>query len=136
DVILTLASASVLLVAIYFLLSKFVTQMFDKKLEAHKVALKTAGDQEVETVKAELRLKVEKELEVTKATFKQKTDAEVERLKTALGMESLEHQVRFTKLHDMMSLVLIDLFGGLQDTFDKMGSFVSPFDAAGGPDKD
>jgi hypothetical protein len=37
-------------------------------------------------------------------------DAEIERLKTSLQMTALEHQVRFSKLHEKRAKVIADLY--------------------------
>jgi hypothetical protein len=48
-----------------------------------------------------------------KAQLKASADAEIERLKVSLQMSALEHEVRFSKLHEKRAEVIAELYGRL-----------------------
>ncbi len=48
-----------------------------------------------------------------KSQLKASADAEIERLKIALQMRALEHEVRFSKLHEKRAEVIAELYGRL-----------------------
>src|SRR5947208_2204142 len=51
-----------------------------------------------------------KDVEKFKAELKANADVSIERLKSALQMAAVEHQVRFSKLHEKRALVVADLY--------------------------
>jgi hypothetical protein len=51
-----------------------------------------------------------KDIEKFKSQLKADADVSIERLKSTLQMTALEHQVRFSKLHEKRALVVADLY--------------------------
>lgn len=60
----------------------------------------------------------------------------IEKYKADLEKLKIEHQVRFSKLHENRALVIKDLFSKLADVEKSMGSFVAIFEPAGQPSKE
>src|SRR5215469_2732514 len=50
-----------------------------------------------------------------KAQLKASADTEIERLKVSLQMSALEHEVRFSKLHEKRAEVIAELYGRLME---------------------
>lgn len=67
--------------------------------------------------------------------LKAKSDAAIERLKGDLQIRSIEHQVRFSRLHEERASVIADLYGRLVETLWEAESFLSPAEWAGEPTK-
>jgi hypothetical protein len=70
-------------------------------------------------------------LEKYKAELKTSSDKEVENIRAELKNKTLEHEVKFRKLHDKVADVIADLFFLLSKYYSSVGSYVSPFDWAG-----
>jgi hypothetical protein len=67
--------------------------------------------------------------------LKAKTDAAIEYLKNELQLKTIEHQVRFSRLHEKRASVIADLYGHLVEVLWEAESFLSPMQWAGEPDK-
>ncbi len=67
--------------------------------------------------------------------IKAKADATIEHLKTELQLKTIEHQVRFSKLHERRATVIAELNGHLVEALWEAESFLSPMEWAGEPDK-
>jgi hypothetical protein len=65
-------------------------------------------------IKTLVSSRLEKDAEAFKADLKRNSDIEIERLKNALQMTALEHQVRFSKLHERRAEVIGELSQGIQ----------------------
>jgi hypothetical protein len=64
-----------------------------------------------------------------------KSDAAIERLKNELQVRTIEHQVRFSRLHEKRASVIAELNGYLVEALWEAESFLSPMEWAGEPNK-
>lgn len=69
------------------------------------------------------------------AELKTKSDAVIEQLRSDLQIRSIEHQVRFARLHEKRATVIAELYGHLVETLWEAESFLSPMEWDGEPDK-
>ncbi len=69
------------------------------------------------------------------ADLKAKSDAVIEQLRSDLQIRSIEHQVRFARLHEKRATVIAELYGYLVETLWEAESFLSPMEWVGEPDK-
>lgn len=76
-----------------------------------------------------------KDLERHKANLSAETQAAMERLKHDLQRVALEHQVRFSNMHEKRAQVIAELYGLLVQAHWDTSGFVSPMEWAGEPDK-
>ncbi len=65
-----------------------------------------------------------------------KADSAIEHLKTELHVKTIEHQVRFSRLHEKRATVIADLYGYLVEALWDAESFLSPMEWAGEPNKE
>jgi len=64
-----------------------------------------------------------------------KSDIAMERLKNQLQLSTIEHQVRFSRLHEKRAEVIAELYGLLVEALWEAESFLSPLEWTGEPDK-
>src|SRR2546426_7558344 len=69
------------------------------------------------------------------STLKAKADAAVEHLKNELHLRTIEHQVRFSRLHEERAGVIAELYGHLVEALWEAESFLSPMEWSGEPTK-
>ncbi|HTS23178.1 MAG TPA: hypothetical protein VMN79_15365 [Casimicrobiaceae bacterium] len=69
------------------------------------------------------------------AELKAKADVAIENLKSELQLKAIEHQVRFSRLHEKPAVVIADLYGHLVEALWEAESFLSPMEWAGEPNK-
>jgi len=67
--------------------------------------------------------------------LKAKSDAASDRLRYELQLQTIEHQVRFSRLHEKRASVIAELYGYLVEALWEAESFLSPMQWAGEPDK-
>lgn len=67
--------------------------------------------------------------------LKAKSDATIEHLKNELQLRTIEHQVRFSRLHEKRAAVIADLYGYLVEGLWAAESFLSPMEWVGEPNK-
>lgn len=67
--------------------------------------------------------------------LKAKSDAAIEHLRSDLQIRSIEHQVRFSRLHEKRAAVIAELYEHLVETLWEAESFLSPAEWAGEPNK-
>ena len=67
--------------------------------------------------------------------LKAKSDAAIEHLKNELQIRTIEHQVRFSRLHEKRASVIAELYGHLVEALWEAESFLSPMEWAGEPNK-
>jgi hypothetical protein len=67
--------------------------------------------------------------------LKAKADVAIEHLRSDLQIRSIEHQVRFSRLHEKRASVIAELYGHLVETLWEAESFLSPMEWVGEPDK-
>ena len=61
--------------------------------------------------------RLSRDADAFKARLKADADAEIERLKSSLQLIAVEHQVRFSKLHEKRAEVIAELYERLVDSF-------------------
>src|SRR3954462_9455759 len=76
-----------------------------------------------------------KSVEAFKARLEAESNSAAERLRHELGMVALEHQVRFSKLHERRAEVIAQAYTKLVEAYWALQSFASPLEWAGEPDK-
>lgn len=64
-----------------------------------------------------------------------KSNAAIEHLKSELQLKTIEHQVRFSRLHEKRAAVIAELYGYLVEALWETESFLSPMEWAGEPNK-
>ena len=69
------------------------------------------------------------------AELKAKSDTTIEKLKSDLQIRSIEHQVRFSRLHEKRAAVIADVYAHLVETLWEAESFLSPMEWVGEPSK-
>jgi hypothetical protein len=67
--------------------------------------------------------------------LKAKSDSAIEHLKNELQLNSIEHQVKFSRLHEKRAEVIAELYGHLVEALWEAESFLSPMEWAGEPSK-
>lgn len=67
--------------------------------------------------------------------LKAKADSAIEQLKSELQIRTIEHQVRFSRLHEKRATVIADLNALIVEALWEAESFLSPIQWAGEPDK-
>jgi hypothetical protein len=77
-----------------------------------------------------------KDMEKLKSDLAKLNAADIEKLKHKLGLDALEHNIRFQKLHEKTAVVIVRSFKLIQIAYRSTGSFVSPMDWAGEPRKE
>lgn len=108
--IITSASVSALLTGLLLWLAK---SWISERL---KNAIKSEYDQKLETHKAEL---------------KAESDVATENLKSRLSITAIEHQVRFSRLHETRAEVIAETYALLRDLYEKVADYVKIFEPAG-----
>ncbi len=88
-----------------------------------------------ERIKNAIKSEYDQKLETHKAILKSHSDVEIERLKSQLALVGIEHQIRFTKLHEVRATVVADTYEKLKDLHHKLGEYVQIFEPAGGKPK-
>ena len=64
-----------------------------------------------------------------------KSDAAIEHLRNELQLRTIEHQVRFSRLHEKRADVIAELYGHLVEALWEAESFLSPMEWVGEPNK-
>jgi hypothetical protein len=67
--------------------------------------------------------------------LKAKSDSTIEHLKSELQLKTIEHQVRFSRLHEKRAEVVAELYGHLVEALWEAESFLSPMEWVGEPGK-
>jgi hypothetical protein len=67
--------------------------------------------------------------------LKAKSDSAIEHLKNELQIRTIEHQVRFSRLHEKRADVIAELYGHLVESLWETESFLSPIEWVGEPSK-
>lgn len=68
--------------------------------------------------------------------LKSKSDFAIEHLKNELQLKTIEHQVRFSRLHEKRANVIAELYGHVVETLWEAESFLSHMEWAGEPSKE
>jgi hypothetical protein len=69
------------------------------------------------------------------AELKSKADATITQLKSDLELKAIEHQIRYSKLHEKRATVIAELYSLLAEGLWEAESFLSPMEWVGEPDK-
>lgn len=67
--------------------------------------------------------------------LKAKSESTIEHLKSELQLKTIEHQVRFSRLHEKRATVIAELYGYLVEALWEAESFLSPIEWVGEPSK-
>ncbi len=78
---------------------------------------------------------LEKDIEGFKALLKSESDSALQQLSHNLEKSTIEHQVRFSKLHEKRAEVIAELYSLLVQAYWDISSFTSPVELAGEADK-
>lgn len=76
-----------------------------------------------------------KDIEGFKQSLRSESDAALKQLSHDLEKSTIEHQVRFSKLHEKRAEVIAELYGLLVQAYWDISSFASPAEWAGEPNK-
>ncbi len=98
SVFFAVGGSSVLLVVVAFLAKSLVSGLLEKDLSDFKNNLKMQSDSAIERLKGELQMK---------------SASAIEQLKSELQITTIEHQVRFSKLHENRAEVIAELYKNL-----------------------
>lgn len=88
-----------------------------------------------ERIKNTIKSEYDQKLETHKAILKSQSDVEIERLKSQLALIGIEHQIKFSKLHEIRAEVVAETYEKLKDLHHKLGEYVQIFEPAGGKPK-
>ncbi len=75
-----------------------------------------------------VKARLDKDLESHKAGLKSESDSEIERLKGSLQLAALEHQVRFSRLHEKRAEVIEEIYLMLLSVSESARAFVVRYD--------
>ena len=81
----------------------------------------------------EFAVKLERDSKEFEIELKAQFDATAERLKNELQLRTIEHQVRFSKLHEQRAATIAELYRKLQVTLREVERFISPGRVKGDP---
>lgn len=84
-------------------------------------------------IKALLSHRLTRDVETFKAQLKSDADVTIERLKSSLQMTAMEHQVRFSKLHEKRASVVTDLYALFVTAYWAAHTYHQWAEFAGGP---
>jgi len=83
--------------------------------------------------KSVLKLWLDKDLETHRANLARQSAGEVEKLRAQLPQVALEHEVRFTRLHERRAVILTHIYARLDVLHDAFRLWTSRFRRAGTP---
>ncbi len=85
-----------------------------------------------ERIKAAIKNEYDEKLETHKAQLKAQSEVEIERLRSKLHSASLEHEIRFSRLHEMRAIAISETYSCLKEMYSRLADYVKPFEPAGG----
>ena len=86
-----------------------------------------------ERLKATIKSEYDEKLETHKAQLKAQSEVEIERLRSKLHSASLEHEIRFSRLHEMRAKAISETYSCLKEMYVRLADYVKPFEPACGP---
>jgi hypothetical protein len=89
-----------------------------------------------ERLKNAIKHEYDEKLVTHKAELKARSDVEIERLKSDLSMSAVEHQVKFTNLHEKQAEIIAKTYALLKEFHAKLGDYVAIFEPVGVKPKD
>ena len=109
QILIAFGGPSVLLVVLAFLARSLLQTWLAKDIKRFESDLRNTADNELERLKQEL---------------KSKGDASIEQLKSVLQQAAIEHQVRFSNLHEKRAEIIAYIYKRLVETFSDSQRFV------------
>jgi hypothetical protein len=85
-----------------------------------------------ERLKGAIKNEYDQKLETHKAELKARSDVEIERLRSQLSIAAVEHQIRFSGLHEKRAEVIATTYSLLQEVYGSLGSYVDMIQLEGG----
>jgi hypothetical protein len=101
EILIAIGGNATILIVLAFLARSVVQTWLDKDVKKFETGLATVANSELERLKSELRAGA---------------DASLERLRMELQENAVEHQVRFSKLHERRAEAIEELYSSLVDT--------------------
>jgi len=89
-----------------------------------------------ERIKNSIKNEYDQKLETHKAVLKAETEIEIEKFKSQLSQLSIEHQIRFSKLHELRAEIIAETYSLLKNLYIKLGDYVKLFEPAGDQPRD
>ncbi|OGP59759.1 MAG: hypothetical protein A2V67_03165 [Deltaproteobacteria bacterium RBG_13_61_14] len=111
------ATNALLLVVLGFLFRSLILHLLSKNIESYKAIL-------------------EKELESFKIKLQHDKDREIEMLRKDLEMKALEHEIRFSKLHDRRAVIIAEFYAKFIEAYYSAGEFLNSIGYEGQPSKE
>jgi hypothetical protein len=102
EILIASGGNATLLIVLGFLARSMIQTWLAKDIKKFETDLKSAADYELERLRQELKFK---------------GDASIEHLKSQLQLTAVEHQVRFSNLHEKRAEVIADLYKRLVEAF-------------------
>lgn len=84
-----------------------------------------------ERIKNSIANEYAQKLETHKSSLKSLADVELEKLRSQLAQASIEHQVKFSKLHELRAEIIANTYERLKDLYMKLGDYVKLFEPVG-----
>ena len=88
-----------------------------------------------ERIKGSIKSEYDEKLETHKAQLKAQSDTEIERLRSQLRAASLEHEVRFSRLHEKRAEVIAETHALLRALYSNLSNYVKLTEWNGEPSK-
>ena len=85
-----------------------------------------------ERIKTAIKSEYDEKLETHKAQLKAQSEVAIERLRSQLHSASLEHEIRFSRLHEMRANAISETYSCLKEMYFRLADYVKPFEPAGG----
>ena len=78
-----------------------------------------------------IKSEYEQKLETHKAQLKAQSDVELEKLRSRLSISAIEHEVRFSRLHEKRAEVIAQTYTLLKNLYLRLANYVKVFEPAG-----
>ena len=83
-----------------------------------------------------IKSEYEQKLETHKAQLKAQSDVELEKLRSRLSISAIEHEVRFSRLHEKRAEVIAQTYTLLKNLYLRLANYVKVFEPAGDTSKE
>jgi hypothetical protein len=115
QIIIAFGGQAMLLIVLGFLARSLIQSLLAKDLKRFETDLQTTAALQLERQKSDLKAQADTSLERLRSELKAQGDASIEQLKTRLQQATIEHQVRFAKLHEKRAEVIAEVYERLVD---------------------
>ncbi len=88
-----------------------------------------------ERIKSSIKSEYDQKLETHKAELKAKSDVELERLRSQLNTVTVEHEIRFSRLHEKRADAIAQTYSDLAELYDNLKDYVRLSGYVGEPSK-